>query len=67
MEFSALPSLSGPFGRRVELDQAVSEEAEGPGRITFRIRTIKAPETSASAQRKAWAKLIAAANPNRRS
>jgi hypothetical protein len=50
MEFSALPSLSGPFGRRVELDQAVSEEAEGPGRITFRIRKER-PKPAAPANR----------------
>ena len=59
-------SLSNPFGGKVELDQAVSEQAEGPGRITFRITTTKVPrETSARMQREAWAQLIASANPNR--
>jgi hypothetical protein len=60
-------SLVGPFGQRVELDQAVSEQAEGPGFFTYRIRTIQVPrEASAASQRKAWAQLIASANPNRR-
>ena len=56
-----------PTGYRAQsqLEAALLKEAEGPGRIEFKIRTVKPKEASASSQRKAWASLIAAANHRR--
>jgi hypothetical protein len=47
--------------------QAALEGASEERGFTWRIRTVKAPqETSANAQRKAWAHLIASANQSNR-
>jgi hypothetical protein len=49
-----------------QLEAALLERAQGPGEIRWAIRKEKPKQSTASEQRKAWAQLIASANPNRR-